>query len=106
MSLSGPNGRLPEEITAMYPNSPIVRRNGEVNAWDNEEFRQAVKATGKKQVVLAGIVTDVSPLTRLWKAYTKHSLGLHGIPRLVARRRRLHSLSQLRGVRYLQPARR
>ena len=37
----------------------MVRRNGEVNAWDNEELRKAVIATGKKQVILGGIVTDV-----------------------------------------------
>ncbi|KAK8051727.1 hypothetical protein PG993_003112 [Apiospora rasikravindrae] len=29
------------------------------NAWDNPEFRKAIEATGKKQVVLAGITTDV-----------------------------------------------
>ncbi|KAJ1333185.1 isochorismatase family protein [Microdochium nivale] len=56
---TGPNGRLPEEITAMYPSSPLIKRNGEVNAWDNEEFRKAVRDTGKSQVIVAGIVTDV-----------------------------------------------
>lgn len=43
----------------MYPASPLVKRNGEVNAWDNAEFRAAVKAAGKSQIILAGIVTDV-----------------------------------------------
>ncbi|KAJ6619735.1 Isochorismatase hydrolase [Mycena sp. CBHHK59/15] len=55
----GPNGPLPKEIIAMHPNAPYIRRQGEVNAWDNAEFRAAVKATGKKQVIMAGIVTDV-----------------------------------------------
>lgn len=55
----GQNGPLPKEITDMHPNAPIIRRNGEVNAWDNAEFRAAVKATGKKQIILAGITTDV-----------------------------------------------
>lgn len=36
----------------MHPNAPIIRRNGEVNAWDNAEFRAAVKATGKKQIIV------------------------------------------------------
>ena len=31
-----------------------------MNAWDNPEFKAAVKATGKKQVIMAGITTDVS----------------------------------------------
>ncbi|KAJ7676513.1 Isochorismatase-like protein [Mycena polygramma] len=56
---TGPNGPLPKEIIAMHPNAPYIKRQGEVNAWDNAEFRAAVKATGKKQVIMAGIVTDV-----------------------------------------------
>ena len=43
----------------MHPNAPLIKRLGEVDAWDNPEFRAAVKATGKKQVILAGITTDV-----------------------------------------------
>ena len=56
---TGPNGPLPKEITNMYPDAPFIRRNGEVDAWDNEEFRKAVAATGKSQIILAGITTDV-----------------------------------------------
>ena len=56
----GPNGPLPREITAMHPNAPYIKRNGEVNAWDNEDFRNAVLATGKTQIIIAGITTDVS----------------------------------------------
>jgi len=56
---TGPNGPLPKEIIEMHPNAPYIKRQGEVNAWDNAEFRAAVKATGKKQVIMAGIVTDV-----------------------------------------------
>ena len=44
----------------MHPNASFIKRNGEVNAWDNAAFKAAVKATGKKQVILAGITTDVS----------------------------------------------
>ncbi|KAF2255162.1 Isochorismatase hydrolase, partial [Trematosphaeria pertusa] len=55
----GPNGPLPKEMLAMYPNAPLIQRQGEVNAWDNADFRAAVKATGKKQIIVAGIVTDV-----------------------------------------------
>jgi hypothetical protein len=43
----------------MHPNASFIHRQGEVNAWDNADFRSAVKATGKKQVILAGIVTEV-----------------------------------------------
>ena len=56
---TGPNGPLPKEILQMYPNAPLIRRPGEVNSWDNAEFRAAVEATGKKQMIIAGITTDV-----------------------------------------------
>ncbi|TKA37880.1 hypothetical protein B0A49_13266, partial [Cryomyces minteri] len=55
----GPNGPLPKEILEMYPDAPLVKRQGEVDAWDNADFRAAVRATNKTQVVMAGIVTDV-----------------------------------------------
>jgi hypothetical protein len=55
----GPNGALPKEIIKMHPNAQFIHRQGEVDAWDNPEFRAAVNATGKKQIILAGIVTDV-----------------------------------------------
>ncbi|KAI7210497.1 Isochorismatase hydrolase [Hortaea werneckii] len=55
----GPNGPLPREILEMYPDAPLVARQGEVDAWDNAAFRQAVQETGRKQVIVAGIATDV-----------------------------------------------
>ncbi|KAK7049953.1 hypothetical protein VNI00_005384 [Paramarasmius palmivorus] len=55
----GPNGPMLQEVLDMHSNAPLIRRKGEVNAWDNPEFRAAVKATGKKQVIIGGIVTDV-----------------------------------------------
>ena len=56
---TGPNGLLLKEIRDMHPNATLVQRQGEVNAWDNEEFRAAVRATGKKQLIIGGIVTEV-----------------------------------------------
>ena len=44
----------------MHPKAPFVKRQGEVNAWDNPDFRKAVEATGRKQIIIAGITTDVS----------------------------------------------
>ena len=43
----------------MFPNAPFIPRPGQINAWDNEDFVKAVKATGRKQLVIAGIVTEV-----------------------------------------------
>ncbi|KAK6542161.1 hypothetical protein TWF694_007926 [Orbilia ellipsospora] len=55
----GPNGPLPKEILEMYPNATLIQRNGQVSAWDNEEFKAAIKATGRTQIIVGGIVTDV-----------------------------------------------
>ncbi|OAQ67716.1 isochorismatase [Pochonia chlamydosporia 170] len=56
---TGPNGPLPKEILEMYPSAPLIQRQGEVNAWDNEDFRKAIKAANKSQIIMAGITTDV-----------------------------------------------
>ncbi|GFF35792.1 uncharacterized protein YcaC [Aspergillus udagawae] len=56
---AGPNGLMIKEVVDLNPNVTIVHRQGEVNAWDNAEFRAAVKATGKKQLIIGGIVTEV-----------------------------------------------
>lgn len=55
----GPNGPIIPELVDMHPNAPIIKRPGQINAWDNEDFVAAVKKTGKKQLIIAGIVTDV-----------------------------------------------
>lgn len=39
----GPNGPLLPEIVEMFPKAPFIRRPGQINAWDNEEFVAAVK---------------------------------------------------------------
>ncbi|MBX3177437.1 MAG: hydrolase [Candidatus Hydrogenedentes bacterium] len=55
----GPNGPLVPELKQMFPNAPYIARPGQINAWDNPDFVDAVKATGKKQLLIAGIVTEV-----------------------------------------------
>lgn len=55
----GPNGPLIPELVEMFPNAPFIARPGQINAWDNEEFVKAIKATGKKQLIIAGVVTEV-----------------------------------------------
>ena len=56
---SGPNGPIIPELKDMFPRAAYVARPGQINAWDNEEFVAAVKATGRKQLIIAGIVTEV-----------------------------------------------
>ncbi|MBV8458626.1 MAG: hydrolase [Acetobacteraceae bacterium] len=55
----GPNGPLVPELKEIFPDAPFIPRPGQINAWDNEDFVEAVKATGKKQLLIAGIVTEV-----------------------------------------------
>lgn len=55
----GPNGPLMPELKEKFPAAPYIARPGQINAWDNEDFVNAVKATGKKQLIIAGIVTEV-----------------------------------------------
>jgi nicotinamidase-related amidase len=55
----GPNGVLVPELKEKFPTAPFIPRPGQINAWDNEDFVKAVKATGKKQLIIAGVVTEV-----------------------------------------------
>jgi nicotinamidase-related amidase len=55
----GPNGPLVPELKEMFPDAAYIPRPGQINAWDNEDFVKAVKATGKKQLIIAGVVTEV-----------------------------------------------
>jgi nicotinamidase-related amidase len=55
----GPNGPLVPELKAQFPDAPYIARPGQINAWDNADFVAAVKATGKKQLLIAGVVTEV-----------------------------------------------
>lgn len=55
----GPNGPIVPELKTMFPDAPYFARPGQINAWDNDEFLAAVKATGKKQLLIAGVVTEV-----------------------------------------------
>ncbi|MGO4738745.1 isochorismate family cysteine hydrolase YcaC [Bosea sp. 2KB_26] len=55
----GPNGPLVPELKEIFPSAPFIPRPGQINAWDNEDFVKAVKATGRKQLIIAGVVTEV-----------------------------------------------
>jgi len=55
----GPNGPLLPELRAALRNAPLIRRPGEIDAFENADFAKAVKATGRDQLIVAGISTDV-----------------------------------------------
>ena len=56
---NGPNGPLLTELKERFVDAPYIARPGQINAWDNEEFVAAVKATGRQQLIIAGVVTEV-----------------------------------------------
>lgn len=55
----GPNGPIVPELKETFPEAPFIPRPGQINAWDNEDFVNAVEKTGRKQLIIAGVVTDV-----------------------------------------------
>src|SRR5262244_4280805 len=55
----GPNGPLMTEIAEHAPHAVYVPRQGEVNAWDNEAYVKAIRETGKKTLIMAGVWTSV-----------------------------------------------
>ena len=72
---TGPNGPLVPELKAQFPDAPYIARPGNINAWDNEDFVKAVKATGKKQLIIEEgfdvfVVTDASGT---FNEITRHS---------------------------------
>jgi len=56
---TGPNGPIVPELKAMFPDAPFIARPGQINAWDNEAFVEAIRATGRRQLIIAGVVTEV-----------------------------------------------
>lgn len=55
---AGPNGPFLPEVTALFPEVPIIDRSL-VNAWDDARFVDAVKKTGRRKLIIAGISTEV-----------------------------------------------
>jgi nicotinamidase-related amidase len=54
-----PNGPLVPELKEMFPGAPYIARPGQINAWDNEDFVKEVEKTGRNQLIIAGVVTEV-----------------------------------------------
>lgn len=56
---NGPNGPILPELAAELPEAKLIQRPGEIDAFDNPDFAAAVKATGRKNLIISGISTDV-----------------------------------------------
>lgn len=57
----GPNGPIIPELKELFPDVKVIRRPGVINAWRWPEFREAVEATGREKLIIAGM-TDATCL--------------------------------------------
>jgi nicotinamidase-related amidase len=55
----GPNGPLIPEIHQYNPDAVYIPRTGQINAWDNPAWSDAIKATKRKTLLIAGTLTSV-----------------------------------------------
>jgi nicotinamidase-related amidase len=51
------SGPFMPEITELFPKQPVIDRTS-MNAWLDEPFRKAVRETGRKRFVVAGLWTE------------------------------------------------
>ncbi|ADQ69235.1 nicotinamidase-like amidase [Halogeometricum borinquense DSM 11551] len=54
----GPNGPLLPKLNEMFPEVEVIDRSL-VNAWDDPAFVEAVEETGRSNLIMAGILTEV-----------------------------------------------
>ena len=52
------SGYIWPQLLDVFPGQPVVERSS-MNAWDDAGFRAAVEATGKKNIILCGLWTEV-----------------------------------------------
>ncbi len=55
----GPNGPLIPEIHEANPDAVYIPRTGQINAWDNPKWVEAIEKTGRKTLIIAGTLTSV-----------------------------------------------
>jgi nicotinamidase-related amidase len=51
------SGNMWPQIHAVFPKQPLIERSS-MNSWDDENFVAAIKKTGRKKIVLAGLWTE------------------------------------------------
>lgn len=55
----GPNGPLIPEIHQYNPEAVYIPRTGQINAWDNPKWVEAIEKTKRKTLIIAGTLTSV-----------------------------------------------
>ena len=54
----GFSGYVFPQLLDVFPGQPIVERSS-MNSWDDPEFRKAIEATGRKNILMTGLWTEV-----------------------------------------------
>jgi len=52
------SGYMLPQLLDVFPGQPVVERSS-MNSWDDAEFRKAIEATGRKNILLTGLWTEV-----------------------------------------------
>lgn len=94
----GLNGPLMRELRTLFPNEPVIDRRI-INAWEDERVRTAVKRTGRRKIIIAGILTDVCvvfpALSAVAEGYDVYAvIDASGTVNLESQRVTLHRLTQ------------
>ncbi|MGH3517686.1 MAG: isochorismatase family protein [Haloechinothrix sp.] len=75
----GPNGPFLPEVVAEFPEgAPIIHRSGEVDAFDDSAFEEAVRAMNRPNLVIAGVITDVCLMFAALSAKAR-GYDVHGV---------------------------
>jgi nicotinamidase-related amidase len=73
----GPNGPIVPELKEVFPDSLLIARPGQINAWDNEDFVKAIEKPAVNSLSSQGWLRMCawhSPLSRQSKLVTRFSL--------------------------------
>jgi nicotinamidase-related amidase len=52
------SGYVWPQLLDVFPGQPIIERTS-INSWDSMEFRKAIEATGRKNIIMTGLWTEV-----------------------------------------------
>src|ERR1700685_1231159 len=52
------SGYVWPQLLDVFPGQPVIERTS-MNSWDSMEFRKAIEATGRKNIIMTGLWTEV-----------------------------------------------
>ena len=52
------SGYVWPQLLDIFPGQPVIERSS-MNSWDSMDFRKAIEATGRKNIIMTGLWTEV-----------------------------------------------